>query len=387
MGDSRPTVVFLNHWAANPGGAEHSLCDIIAESRDRFRCTLVTAEEGWLVDKVRALGVAVWIVPGGLGVEGIRRDHLISSILVNSAGFASFVLFVLRLRKLLKDLAPDLVHANIPKSHIALFLLVRLGYDRACVFHVREIFRPQSLPFRLYRRLFPRNGHVIAISQAVKDALPTGMSRRCIAIRNGILIPPEPIRVGHGGKKRLRLLYLGRIVQWKGCHYLLDVFEALSLSHPDLDIRLTLAGGSFYGGDAYRAGLVRRIAGMEHAAGITLLEHMEAPQSLYLSNDVFCNASYMEPFGRVLAEAAASGMPVVSFDSGGVGEIVENGVNGFLVPYGDIDAFVAALARFITEPELLGCMGSRGRHKASLEFNAAVQMPRIVEHLADCILD
>jgi glycosyltransferase involved in cell wall biosynthesis len=306
---------------------------------------------------------------------------------MNIAGLISFCIFVLRLRALVLSIAPDLIHANVPKSHLALFLLARSGYDGACVFHVREIFSGKSIAFRLYQRLFLNRSHVIAISQAVKDALPAVMRRRCLAIRNGVAIPPEPLRFDQISARKLRLLYLGRIVQWKGCHYLLDLLEALALRYPQWDIRLTLIGGSFYGGEAYRARLCRRIAGMEHGPAVALLDHVESPQSVYLSHDVFCNASYQEPFGRVLAEASASAMPVVSFDTGGVGEIVENGVTGFLVPYGDLEAFVAAVGRFVEDPLLVGRMGAMARKKAERELNASVQIPQIVEHLGDCILD
>ena len=47
----------------------------------------------------------------------------------------------------------------------------------------------------------------------VKDALPAVMRRRCLAIRNGVAIPPEPLRFDQISARKLRLLYLGRIVQ------------------------------------------------------------------------------------------------------------------------------------------------------------------------------
>ena len=100
------------------------------------------------------------------------------------------------------------------------------------------------------------------------------------------------------------------------------------------------------------------------------------------AHDVFVNASYREPFGRSIAEAQGAGLPVVSFDSGGVAEIVEHGVTGFLVPYGDIGAFVEALDSFADHPERVRVMGDKANARAKLLFNREIQVPKI----ADCLL-
>ena len=53
---------------------------------------------------------------------------------------------------------------------------------------------------------------------------------------------------------------------------------------------------------------------------------------------VLCPAGWDEPFGMVAAEAQACGTPVVAFERGAIGEVVVDGVTGFLVAPGDIEA-------------------------------------------------
>jgi len=62
------------------------------------------------------------------------------------------------------------------------------------------------------------------------------------------------------------------------------------------------------------------------------------------------------------------GLPVVATEVGGVPELVEDGVTGFLVPPKDPDALAAALQKLIADPELRRRMGQAGRKKALKEF-------------------
>lgn len=57
-----------------------------------------------------------------------------------------------------------------------------------------------------------------------------------------------------------------------------------------------------------------------------------------------------EPFGRVIVEAMAAGTPVIAARDGGVPEIITDGVDGFLAPPGDLDAYLAALRRVWSGP-------------------------------------
>ena len=63
-------------------------------------------------------------------------------------------------------------------------------------------------------------------------------------------------------------------------------------------------------------------------------------------------SSDWESFGLVVAESLAVGTPVLAASAGGVGEVLEDGRNGLLVPAGDIDGLAAAIGRFFADGEL-----------------------------------
>ena len=85
--------------------------------------------------------------------------------------------------------------------------------------------------------------------------------------------------------------------------------------------------------------------------------------AIYASLDVFVHSGPYETFGQTLQEAAASGLPVVAPAAGGPLDLVEDGVTGYLVPPGDVDAFPAAVARLAADPAVRVALGAAGRRK------------------------
>ncbi len=295
----------------------------------------------------------------------------------------AFVRYAAALRLLAKRLNPDVIHANVPKSHVAVFLVALFGFRGRCCFHIREIFNKNSIPFLAYAALFPKSKSVvISISHAVENSLPPSMRRKSTVIYNGVAV---------GGKlqspvvrnPQLRLLYLGRIVPWKGCHILVDILSALRLRIFGQAVSLSLVGDSTYWSQDYRATLSTKIKNEGMNDSCSLLPHTSDVRDALLSHDLFVNASRLEPFGRSMAEAQAAGLPVVSFDSGGVKEVVSHGETGFLVPYGDVNAFVDAVGRFAQDRALIRTMGDKGYERAKKYFNREIQIPAMWDFLRD----
>ena len=95
----------------------------------------------------------------------------------------------------------------------------------------------------------------------------------------------------------------------------------------------------------------------------------DMPKVLAGSHIVCLPSAYGEGVPKVLIEAAACGRPIVTTDAPGCREIVENGLNGFLVPLHDATAVAEVLKKLIDSPQLRRTMGMRGRELVEREFS------------------
>ncbi len=90
------------------------------------------------------------------------------------------------------------------------------------------------------------------------------------------------------------------------------------------------------------------------------VDHSELPGLLF-TFDIFAMPSIEESFGVAAIEASATGLPVVTSRAGGLPEVVEDGVTGFLAERGNVDELAARLEKLITDPQLRFIMGKAGR--------------------------
>jgi glycosyltransferase involved in cell wall biosynthesis len=84
--------------------------------------------------------------------------------------------------------------------------------------------------------------------------------------------------------------------------------------------------------------------------------------------DVFALPSRTDSFGIVYLEAWCYGLPVVGAWAGGVPDVIDHGVNGLLVPFGDVAALAGALERLLADRQLAQAFGSLGRSKVEREL-------------------
>jgi glycosyltransferase involved in cell wall biosynthesis len=302
------------------------------------------------------------------------------SFLTQWASLLGFIKFFLNIRRLVQKLKPDIIHANVPKSHITLFLLMRLGYHGKGVIHMRDIFTRPSISYFLYNIISPRSRlEAIAISGAVKKALPRPLRHTATVIYNGVHIlsdflektPPPPVR----------FLYLGRIVPWKGCHLLIKTFHLLKKHIAAESAILNLVGATSYWNQDYRKELIQSIAQYNLKDYVSISGFTNDPYSTLKSHHVLCMMSEQEPFGRVAAEAMSAGLPVISFSSGGISEVVQHNVTGFLIEDSEFKEYQKAMQSFIDNPHLITSMGSNGHQRASSHFNHSLQTEKIVNFL------
>jgi L-malate glycosyltransferase len=137
-----------------------------------------------------------------------------------------------------------------------------------------------------------------------------------------------------------RFLIASRLVAWKSLSTALDAFAKLAVEFPA--VRLDVIGDgpelAALQQQTRHNGLSQRIAfhGWQHN-----------PQEWYRASDCLLHASAREGFGRVVAEALASGLPVIGAQAGGVGELILDGHNGFTFEPGCVESCYRALQRFM----------------------------------------
>jgi glycosyltransferase involved in cell wall biosynthesis len=106
-------------------------------------------------------------------------------------------------------------------------------------------------------------------------------------------------------------------------------------------------------------------------------------RALYRSCDVFVMPSLADMSPHVVVEAAASGLPAIVSDIGGMPEIVVSDETGFVVRPGDFGAVGSLLERFVAEPELRVRMGAAARARAEEHYSSATNGRRTIDRLRD----
>ena len=117
----------------------------------------------------------------------------------------------------------------------------------------------------------------------------------------------------------------------------------------------------------------------KQAGDVLLTGHVSDMPTLLATSDIVALPSYSEGIPRILIEAAAMGRPMVSTTIPGVAEIVEDGVNGALVPPRDANALAAAVEHLLDNPGLRSEYGAAGRLKAEREYDDRLVAQRYAE--------
>jgi len=161
-----------------------------------------------------------------------------------------------------------------------------------------------------------------------------------------------------------------------------QIMEALrNVKKKGLRFKFLIAGdGSLYS-DLLK---ITKLYGMQEE--ITLLGLIdEIPELLFVSN-VCVTASSREGLGLSVLEAMAMERPVVAYNIRGVRDLVEDGVNGFLVPFGDVKALSEKIKYLLEHPEIAEEMGKKGRERIEKEFSLdaiLLQMEKLYKEILE----
>ena len=367
--------------AEQRGGGELMLLHLMQQGRGAgVKWLVIFLQDGPMVGQVRDLGVEAQVIEAGRLREVPRFLGAVAAI-ARLARREKVQMIVGWMNQGQLYGSPAAKLAGIPSVWYQLGIALTPGWND-----------------RMATRL-PALG-ILACSQAGADAQARIAPKRPLrVVYPGVELErfePEQLPSPQEARRRLGLPpdgpiigIVGRLQRWKGMHVLIEALPAILRAHPAA--HCVVVGGNHAQEPDYPALLRERIRALGLEDKVILAGLQRNIPEWMQAMDVIVHASDHEPFGIVVIEAMALGKPVVAGNAAGPTEIITDGVDGLLSPYGDAPALAQAVLRYLNDPEFARRTGAAARKRAldfstqryAQNFIAAVQglMPRITSQV------
>ena len=368
-------VVIVAPWGERLGGAEEMLWLALRHRDPRLLEPAVAfLGPGPFVDEVAALGVATEVIPAGR----LRQPAAVAGA-------------VFRLASLLRRAQPDVVLAWSAKTQI-----YAAPAAAAAGMRDRLVWWQHQIPER----------HWVDQIATALPARAIGCSSDANRRAQEALHPRRPTFVvnpgiefdrGRGGAAALRERLgipagrpvagiVGRLQPWKGQDRFLAALA--ELRRRGRGVHGLLVGGDAYGrSPEYAAELERMIGQLGLSGRVTMTGQVDDAVPYLELMDVAVNVSEGEPFGIVLLEAMAAGVPVVAVAKGGPLDIVEPGVTGLLIESGEPRPLADAIESLLADGKGRAAMAAAGSRRARERFSAGTMADRLTASLAGVARD
>ena len=239
----------------------------------------------------------------------------------------------------LSEFNPDIIHSHSYWTDLLVYSLKFKGPKYISHFHLyypAYLLRPSfSLTYiralldkyRLIYQFCKYNTSFIAVSQDIeryyRKVFPNYISSKMYYIPNANDVKKKPI--SHKSiNNQIKLLSVGRLVVEKNYFFLIRVMKELAKTR--FSYQLKIAGNGPLFNEIQQSIEINKLE-----AYIELLGNVDDIDSLYQWCDIYVHTATSEPFGLTILEAMAHGKPCICLDAGGNVELIENGVDGFLL--------------------------------------------------------
>jgi glycosyltransferase involved in cell wall biosynthesis len=330
FGVTRVRVLIAAPWGERAGGAEQMLWTLLRHlNRETIEPELVFLSPGPFADEVSSLGIRTWTIPAGRLRAPIAYTGAVAALV-----------------RLIRDRRPELVLAWSAKAHLYL--------------GAANIFTRPRRPALWWQHAIP-TGHWLDRLATLVPATAVGCSSHACEAAQLRLRPRRRTFVVHPGVELRRsgsavsratleipedawvVGSVGRLQPWKGHDRV--IAAVAELRRRGIPAVALIVGGESFG---FSRGYGEELHTLAIEAGIgahvVFTGHVTEVADYYDLMDVFVNATDSEPFGIALAEAMASGRPVVALSRGGPAEIIEDRISGRLITEADLPVTLSELA-------------------------------------------
>jgi colanic acid/amylovoran biosynthesis glycosyltransferase len=358
-----------------------------------YRNELLPSSETFILSQGESIGAFRPIYLGLRRVQGLKvpEDRCVLLATGHSARLRRARLKLLGMTTsdtaLLCQARPALVHAHFGMDATnAMSVAESLGVPLMVTFHgwdatVRDdVFRRQSIALNLYVRRRPKLARaavrVLCVSEFIRrQVLKKGFSPdKTIVHYIGIDLRkfiPEPTV-----QRKPIVLFVGRLVEKKGCEYLIRAMEIVQTKIADAEL-VVVGDGPLRKGLEHEAGSRLRLCRFLGGCSPDVVRDWMNKARVFSTPSVVAESGDAEGFGMVFAEAQAMGLPVASFASGGIPEAVAHGVTGLLASERDVNALARNIVSLLTDDSLWRRFSAAGQERVKRLFDLEKQTAKL----------
>jgi len=367
------------------GGAIKSLSYLIA-NLDRTKYTPVLVSEmpknilrahmpSWLkVYQVKHyINYSHWMKLNTLLKRRLHNRKLRKTIIYFCSLFKllSSLIYATRLAVIVRRECPSIIHIN-NGMEILEANVIALLFGKRCIVHQRGD-SPSGTPEKFF---YEKTEKFIAVSNHTKGNM---ISQGIPSDRIVVLFDPTPEPRVRATSAELRHRYgiersakcfgiFGRIVDWKGQDIFvkaaIDVLENIPNSYA------FIVGNTADGSEDFGRRVIKLARESVVKDRIIFTGYVENVDDYYNMMDLVVHASRTpEPFGMVITEAMALGVPVIATNNGGPLDIIENGVDGILIEPGNAELLAKTIIELLRDDEKRKKMGKKAREAVEKRFS------------------
>jgi glycosyltransferase involved in cell wall biosynthesis len=373
-------ILFLDQ-SGKPGGAELCLIDIAKPYRDKS-----------LVGLFADGSFKNLLLENQIPVEVLTNNTI---TVKKASSFAQGLGSLGQLIPLISKVAQiarkyDIIYANTQKA-LVVGAIASFISRRPLVYHLHDILSLEHFS-QTNRRIAITSANrfaslVIANSQASRIAFLEAGGRKDITevVYNGFDTKKYQIneldvknsRESLGLEDKFVVGHFSRLAPWKGQHILIA-----ALAECPENVTAILVGDALFGEQDYVESLHQQVSKLKLENRVKFLGFRSDIPVLMSACDLVAHTSTAaEPFGRVIVEAMLGGRPVVAAKAGGAMELVEEGINGFLVTPGNVEELAKVIITCVQEIDQTALMAKNAQMIAVERFDVKIINQQIAQLL------
>ncbi len=377
-------ILYASH-VSQISGAEVSLLGLLEKlDRSRYYPIVACPAGGMLPKKLHQLGIQTE------SLNFVRFKRTFNLFTLATYLFCYFCV-LWKLCCLITKHRIQLIHSNSTNAHI-------YGAVAAKLMRVPSVWLVRDLvPLGLLGKfLFLFSSRIIAISREVaKEISRHGMDMsKLTVIYNGVDIQlfdagneNNSIRKELGTGKDIFLVgMVSQMVPWKRHPDFLRALAKVIKKYPKIKA-LVVGDDIFKDQQKYKTDIANLSQGLGLEDKVIFTGYRYDIPEILADLDLLVVSSEREPFGRVIIESMASSKPVIATNAGGIPEIIQDGINGILVPVGDTDGISEAIVKIVRDRNLARRLGLAGRDTVKEKFTIEKNVQKvqdIYEELLQC---